>query len=118
MINYFPGGPEGCQTELPGGPSSASLAINLYPTDVPGNESGIYGDIMVLHTYGYTWALPPGGMEGTCPPGSKFRGTPPEIAIFKRKFSVNLSKFSDFPIFSKLKWPKSGEKSEFGGRWF
>ena len=39
-----------------------------------------------MSRYCLPWASPPGGMAGTCPPGSEFRGdVPPEIAIFKEK---------------------------------
>ena len=58
-----------------------------------------------------------GGMPGTYPPGSKFRGMSPPNRYFKENLCifVNIFRFSNV---SKIKWPKSEEKSEFGGRWF
>ena len=63
------------------------------------------------------WAPTPGGTGGTRPPRSESRrGTSPRNHGFYR-FLKELTKiFRFFKIF-KIKWPKSQEKSEFGGRW-
>ena len=64
-----------------------------------------------------TWAPTPGGRGGRVPPAQKSEGdVPPEIVIFTAIFKELAKNFTLFRIF-KIKWPKSEEKTEFGGRW-
>ena len=57
------------------------------------------------------------GGRGTRPPQSKNqRGTSPEIMIFQYLFLETFANFEFSNIF-EIKWPKSEEKLNFGGRW-
>ena len=58
------------------------------------------------------------GDGGTRPPQSKNQwGTsPPEIMIFQHLFLDTCKQFAFSTIF-KIKWPKSEERLNFGGRW-
>ena len=51
------------------------------------------------------------------PPGSKFRGDAPQKSRFLNKILCIFVKIFRFSNSSKIKWPKSEDKSEFGGRW-
>ena len=67
-----------------------------------------------------SWAAPPGGMRGTCPPPpvqNSGRDVPPKIAVFRENFAISAKMFGLSNI-SKIKWVKSEEKSEFGDRCF
>ena len=57
------------------------------------------------------------GGGGTGPPGSNFWGSSPRNRDFWRFFPEYMLKILDFPIFFEIKWPKSEEKLEFGGKW-
>ena len=62
------------------------------------------------------WAPTLGGWGRTRPPSQKVEeGRPPEIVIFKL-FQHLTQSFRFLRIF-KIKWPKSEEKQECGGRW-
>ena len=67
-----------------------------------------------------TWASKAGvrgGHGGTRPPQSKNqRVTSPEIIIFQYLFFLDTYDHFAFSTIFKIKWPKSEEKLNFGGR--
>ena len=60
-----------------------------------------------------------GGMAGTRPPpGSKFWGDVPQKSRCLNTISWTFAKIFRFSNISQIKWAKSEEISELGGRWF
>ena len=58
-----------------------------------------------------------GGCGGHVPPVQNSEGVPQKSRFAKKKFGIFTKTFGISNIF-KIKWAKSQEKSEFGGRWF
>ena len=103
-------------------PSANRYVISCFTCSAVAIAFGLAVDIVVTlteQTCFHSWVpTPGGGVEWDASPRSKILwGRPPRNRDFYRYLFEQLTKiFRFFKIF-KIKWPKSKEKSEFGGRW-